>query len=211
MATSFSNKESTSQAALKSPLFDPTSPCVVSISPKHSQPGSEKERSAGSECSGARSSRGLYNHSAAKTRDEGDGGEDDEEEEEHSATRGLSPRVKNGVDAPEGGVFAIGGGSMAHNSSYYPQSAQQSSNIQTAASLSAYPYLIAAPYHQLAAAGFQAATQAPYSSYGQATGSNRRQGGSITGRESTSANHGQGGASTATNSRRGGKKKTPVS
>jgi hypothetical protein len=136
MATSFSNKESTSQAALKSPLFDPTSPCVVSLSPKQSQSRSaategkdcEKERSAGSECSGARSQRGLYNHSAAKTRDEGDGGEDDEEEEEHSATRGLSPRLKNGGDAPEGGVFAVGGG-MAHNSSYYPQSAQPSTII----------------------------------------------------------------------------------
>lgn len=155
MATSFSNKESTSQAALKSPLFDPTSPCVVSLSPRPSQPRSagteekdcDKERSAGSECSGGRSQRGLYNHSAAKTRDEGDGGEDDEEEEEHSATRGLSPRLKNGGDASEGGAFAVGGGGIAHNSSYYPQSAQPSTIIQTAASLSAYPYLIAAPYH----------------------------------------------------------------
>ena len=178
MATSFSNKESTSQAALKSPLYDPTSPCVVSLSPRLGQPcstatedkSSEKDRRGESECSGGRSQRGLFNPSAGKLRDEGEGGDDEEEEEEVNSTRGLSPRLKNRGDSSprttQGSdkVFSVGGGST-HNSSYYQQSAQPNSIIQTAASLSAYPYLIAAPYHQLAAAGFQTATQSPYSSY----------------------------------------------
>jgi hypothetical protein len=123
-------------------MYDPTSPCVVSLSPRPGQPfsaatedrSSEKEKRGESECSDGRSQRGPFNPSAGKLRDEGEGGDDEEEEEELNSARGLSPRLKNrGDSSPQSTqgsdrVFSIGG-SSTHNSSYYQQSAQQNSII----------------------------------------------------------------------------------